>query len=229
MKKSGFPSVIKTIYILFVAVIGFWGIFTAPADNNDSQTLQSELEENKTYLSGMRANTDPPAEETPDADAPLLSDKPSVTVIGDSVVLGASRSLYETIPNCIIDAEESRQVKDALSILETLEKNGELGDTVVIALGINGYFYESTGQEIIDYLGKDRTVYWINLYGQYLESYSATNKVIASLAEHNDNLFLIDWESEGRNHSDWFYTDGVHLNEDGQQGYADFVYDNIKK
>lgn len=229
MKKSIFYSIIKTTYILCITVIGFWGIVTAPAKNNDTETLRHELEQNKTYLSDMQTDNNFSTTEPQKTEKPIQTAQSTVTVIGDSVTLGASRSICETIPNCMVDAEESRQVKDALPLLEVLEEEGKLGDTVIIALGINGYFYESTGQEIIDYLGTDRTIYWINLYGQYLESYSATNKVIAALTEHNDNLFLIDWESEGKKHADWFYTDGVHLNSDGQQGFADFIYSNIQK
>lgn len=150
-----------------------------------------------------------------------------MTIIGDSVVLGASRALSGTIPGCFIDAEESRQVKDTISILKQLEAKGTLGDTVIIGLGVNGYFHEKIGQEIIDYIGSERTIYWINAYGQYFQSSDATNKVISSLVTKNDNVHLIDWPSEGPNHPDWFYSDGIHLNE-GQKGFSNFIYDNIR-
>lgn len=209
----------KIIFLSLITISGAIGIIIAPSRINDSEVLQKELENNKEFLTGKLSETSGDYKDVSDI---------QVTIIGDSVVLGASRALSEIIPECFVDAEESRQARNAINILEKLETQGKLGDTVIIALGINGYFYEETGQEIIDYIGSERTIYWINIYGKYLQSYDATNKVISNLVSQNDNVHLIDWASEAPNHPDWFYSDGIHLNKEGQEGFSKFVYDNIQ-
>lgn len=147
----------------------------------------------------------------------------SISVIGDSVFLGASPSFQELHKDAVIDAKISRQVWQAADVAKKLNKKGKLGDTVIISLGTNSKFNPATGQELLDYLGADRTIYWINAYGKNLEIQSEVNDTISKLAKKNDNVHVIAWDKEGKKHPDWFYQDGVHLNEKGQSGFAEFV------
>ena len=160
-----------------------------------------------------------------DKDKTDLPDKSGedISVIGDSVFLGASPSFKELYKDAVIDAKVSRQVSQGLEIAKELDKNGRLGATVIISLGTNGNFNESTGQELIDYLGTDRTIYWINAYGKKLDIQDDVNRTIKKLADENDNVHVISWAKMAKNHSDWFYQDGIHLNKDGQEGFAKFV------
>lgn len=151
-----------------------------------------------------------------------------ISVIGDSVFLGASPSFKEIYEDAVIDAKVSRQVSKGIDVAKELDKNGQLGSTVIIALGTNGNFNEATGQELIDYLGADRTIYWINAYGKKLDIQDDVNKTIKDLADKNDNVHLISWAKKAKKHSDWFYQDGIHLNNEGQKGYAEFVSEAIE-
>lgn len=216
----------KAAYLL-ITIIGLYGLLTAPGTDSDSgEALKKELDRNQEYLQNQYSAQNTVMENDK---ADTLSDvydkekRENITIIGDSVVLGAALALKEAFPEGYVDAEESRQVKEVLEILRNLEEEGKLGSTVIIALGMNGYFYESTGQEIVDYLGTDRKICWINVYGSYSQSQDATNEVIRNLVEHNENMELIDWNSEGPKHPDWFYRDGIHLNETGQRGFAEFI------
>lgn len=47
--------------------------------------------------------------------------------------------------------------------------------------------------------------------------------MLETLKEKNPGLVLLDWPSEAQQHPEWFYDDGIHLNPDGQQGYAAFL------
>ena len=49
-------------------------------------------------------------------------------------MLGASAELKKINPNIIIDAKVSRQVSQAKDIVKNLEREGKLGDIVVILL-----------------------------------------------------------------------------------------------
>jgi len=60
-----------------------------------------------------------------------------VTVIGDSVCLGARKKLMESIPNCIVDAEGNRQMWQGHRLLMQLQNNGSLREYIVVALGTN--------------------------------------------------------------------------------------------
>ena len=151
------------------------------------------------------------------------TDPATVTCVGDSVMLGALPALQQIMPGCVVDAKESRQVAEVIGILQNLEAQGKLGSVVVIALGTNGPFAQSFGQSVIDYLGPDRQIYWVTAYGATLRWQEESNSVIRAIAEANDNVELIDWAGVGPSHPEWFYSDGIHLQQAGQQGYADFV------
>ena len=148
---------------------------------------------------------------------------PKITCVGDSVMLGAAPELMQAIPDGVIDAKESRQARDGVEILEGLKEENKLGSTVVIELGTNCYFSQATGQEIIDYLGKDTKIYWVTVYGKYLQDQERTNGVIRQLAKDNKNVEVIAWDALGAENPDWFYNDGIHLNGAGRSAYAKMI------
>jgi hypothetical protein len=132
------------------------------------------------------------------------------------------------MPDAVIDAEEGRQVREGLGVMEQLDKEKRLGNVVVIELGINCYFNPSTGQEIIDYLGENRTIYWVKVYGKYLQDQKRINGVIEQLAADNDNVTAIDWDVLAAQHPDWFYDDGIHVNGEGRKGFASMLKDTLQ-
>ena len=214
------------------AAAGVFALLHAPADADDMAQLEAELAHNA-QLSGQTAPTpsadldgmfDDTDEEWPEhTPAPVLTDPASVTCVGDSVMLGALPALQQIMPGCVVDAKESRQVAEVIGILQNLEAQGRLGKVVVIAIGTNGPFAQSFGQSVIDYLGPDRQIYWVTTYGSTLRWQEESNSVIRAIAEANDNVELIDWAGVGPSHPEWFYSDGIHLQQAGQQGYADLV------
>jgi peptidoglycan/LPS O-acetylase OafA/YrhL len=60
-----------------------------------------------------------------------------VTIIGDSVCLGARRNLSVSIANCHVDVEGSRQMYQGYYLMSALQNNDSLREYVVIALGTN--------------------------------------------------------------------------------------------
>ena len=149
----------------------------------------------------------------------------NVTLIGDSVMLGAAENISSAMPGCVVDAKESRQVRAGVEIAQALEQQGNLRSTVVIALGTNGTFSTETGQALIDYLGPDRNIYWVYAYGVSWQQDS--NNTISALATNNANVTIIDWPAYASGHSEYFYNDGIHLNSDGRNAYAQMLVDNV--
>ncbi len=189
-----------------------------------------ESEKEKAAKSDKRKSEDSKKEQASNSDEQLDNSADSlnfITAIGDSVMLGAAPSLKKAMPDSIIDAKESRQVVKAKEIIDNLSSEEKLGRTVIIALGTNGPFSESKGQELIDQLGKDRTIYWITVYGKQLQWQDKSNSTIRKLAEDNENVSIIDWEKAVSTHSEWLYNDGIHLNSKGQAAYTDFIVKSI--
>ena len=151
-----------------------------------------------------------------------------VTLVGDSIMVAAQTELEKAIPNCVVDAKEGRQLVEAMDILRRLQSEGQLYDTVVIGLGSNSPFPLEDGEEVLDYLGPERTVYWVTCYGRYLDWQDETNSVINALAEEYDNLHILDWSAVAPENPGWIRTDdGIHLTPDGTVGYAAFVAEGL--
>lgn len=234
-KKKKIKTCLGITGLIICTIIGGYGIFHAPA--SDQSELEQELLRNEQALE--ETNSTPPAQSTdaspaaqtsvPETQQPDAEEetKQTISVIGDSVFLGASPSFQELHKDAVIDAKISRQVYQAIDVAKKLDKKNKLGNTIIISLGTNGKFNPATGQELLDYLGPDRTIYWINAYGNNLEFQSEVNDTIQKLAKEYSNVHVISWDKEGKKHPDWFYQDGVHLNTKGQEGFAQFVEKKI--
>ena len=210
--------------VLFTAafMLGACTSVTSGKKNTDTDVLEKQLKENEKKLQQQENQAE---EEKP---GKKEADMPSVTTVGDSVMLGASPALKEALPqDAIVDAKESRQVVAAKKIIKHLKKKNKLGHIVVLALGTNGPFKESLGQELIDSIGEDRRIYWVNVYGPTIQWEDDSNKAIKSVAESNDNVTLINWNSYAKDHEDWFYQDGIHLKPSGQPEYAKMILSAI--
>ncbi|MBO4863545.1 MAG: hypothetical protein J5517_04225 [Eubacterium sp.] len=151
-----------------------------------------------------------------------------VSMIGDSLMVGATSNLKALLPNANIDGKVGRQQSAGYDIVSAMKKNGTLGDTVVIELGTNGTFTENAGQKLIDNIGSDKKIYWVNTYGPKLSWYADVNSVIAKLCKNNSNVTLIDWCSKSSSNAKLFSGDGIHLTSAGYQTYAQMIYDAIK-
>ena len=190
---------------------------TPPESAEEEAQAQAEGAEEEVQAETESAEEES-QEQTESVEEPL-----SVTMVGDSVMLGASPAILGMMPDCVIDAKVSRQVIQAHDVLDSLEKQGSLRQTVVIGLGTNGPFSVATGQEIINRLGSGRTVYWVTAYGRDLRWQEESNATIRKLAEDNENVHIIDWAQAASGHAEWFVADGIHLSAQGRAAYAGVV------
>lgn len=233
----------SSLYIALVAygiacVIGIYAVATAPSVNReDKEELRADMESSRQALKNQETeNTDTQEmKKSDETDVEESEPEPTgaqisldgIVAIGDSVMLGAAPALQETIEGCYVDAAESRQTRVALDIIDSLAAQGSLGDTVIIGLGTNGSISAEIGQEIVDKIGKDRKILWINVYGETLQWMDEANDIIYQIAGANDNVYVLDWAGIAAEHREWLYNDGIHLRPEGQVGYAQFVLDSI--
>lgn len=144
-----------------------------------------------------------------------------ISAVGDSVMVGASWNIKNIFPNSYIDAKVSRSMWKAVDVIEELKQKNVLGNPVILHLGTNGECSKSCKDQIMNLL-KDKKVFWINT-----TNLSYVNKNIQSLASEYDNLEIIDWYNYSKDHKEYFYVDGIHLNPKGRKAYALMIYDAI--
>lgn len=147
----------------------------------------------------------------------------SVVGIGDSVMLGAVNDLQNLFNNGYFDGKVSRQIKQAIPIIEELKEQDKLGSVVVIALGSNGNCATKYKEELINTIG-NREIFWVNVTNNDKVN---INDSLWALANQYSNLHIIDWESASKDHWEYFYNKGIHLNVTGRKAYAKVVFDAI--
>ncbi len=226
---ASYRNVIVTMLVAAMLLSGGQSLYIHIVHpKNDSVILEEQIEKNKQLLAEQNAakdtgeNTEDSASGE-DSTASTPAEDMSITAVGDSVMLGAADQLQNTIPNIYIDAEVGRQVQNTNDVLDTLDTNGVLGHTVILHLGTNGIFNQTTGQAVIDRLGSDRNIYWVNAYGQGITWANDVNATIMALCDANDNVTYVDWAAQAMAHPEWFYSDGIHLNPDGAAAYCDLI------
>jgi hypothetical protein len=143
-----------------------------------------------------------------------LKSKPLITVLGDSVLLGASDHLAKKIEGLEIDAAIGRQGKDGLNRLHELKNRNELAYIVVIHLGTNGYLYENQVREVMALLSDVRQVVFINVKAPRRWEKS-NNELLKKLSGEFPNVKLIDWRAIGHSHKEYFGKDHIHLTKKG--------------
>jgi len=146
----------------------------------------------------------------------------SVTAIGDSVLLGTASQLQRAIPGIGIDAAVNRQASAAIEILKAQRAAGQLGSVVIIHLGNNGTFSAKQFDEIMQILGEDRRVIFVNVKVPRVWE-SPNNTVLTNGVKQYPNARLVDWRGASLHHPEYFWEDGIHLRPEGAQVYANLI------
>lgn len=163
---------------------------------------------------------------TPDQPAGIMPSDLNVTLIGDSIGINTATYLKKYYPNLYADVKVSRQFYEAKGIIQQLIQNNKLGPTVVIELGTNGPFTESQMRAVIDLIGSDRKIVFVNT--QEPRSWcDGVNSMLSKISAEYSNTIIADWHSASANNSKYFYKDGVHPTTTGIQILANIIADAI--
>ncbi len=141
-----------------------------------------------------------------------------VTLVGDSVLLGASPYLLRRLPAASVEAKVGRQGSDGLKIVQNLRSETQLGDATVIHLGTNGYLAENQFKALLQNLADRKTVVVVNVYGARRWT-GPNNELIGRVSKNFDNVRLVDWHAIGQANPDYFVQDGIHLSGSGIHAY----------
>lgn len=166
---------------------------------------------------------EPTATPTPEPTPVVL---PTVTAIGDSVMIGAASAMQETIPNLSIDAAIGMTPASAIEILRAHRDAGTLGDVIILHIGNNGLFTESEFDQVMEVIGDSRTLMVVNL--KVPRPWEGPNNgVLADGAARYENAMLLDWHGLSKDHPEFFWNDGIHLRPDGAAHYTQLLMSHL--
>lgn len=162
------------------------------------------------------------------------ADGSQVTIIGDSITVGATSQLEQKLPGVDIHAQESKQFYNGtasnpggIEILRDLVNSGSLRNTLVYALGTNGNFTLDQAQEVVDLAGLSRKVIFVTNWTE-TRDYTANNNVIAKVKNDNRNVLIANWASAVESQaSTYLGTDGIHPNEEGKELFAQIIANTV--
>ena len=160
---------------------------------------------------------------TPTSD-PALTAK--ITMIGDSIAIDVAPMLSAHYPNIVVDGSVSRSFAVASTILSDHIAKGTLGDIVILELGTNGAFLPPAMRDVINLIGPDRLILFVNV--NVPRSWTPTvNNTIATVAPEYPNVRVVDWYSASLGHPEYFWKDAVHPNEDGSKVLTALIVEAI--
>lgn len=252
--KRVYAAIPLLIFVL-AAVGSFMPSSVAASGSKDGEQLESVIKNNQKKASSVNQKADKKtsksssgnasasesstssSESNNDGNSPIALTESEqkkaqglqITCVGDSVMADASAKMQDIFPNMYVDAKVGRQVSEIVPILQSLNSSGKLAQTVLISEGTNGPYDENTMEEIMQILGKQRKVYWINVFVPTRRWQDQVNQELKDDAKKYDNLTVIDWYSYCKDHPEWFYGDHVHPNPDGLNYFGPFIAHEILK
>ncbi len=152
-------------------------------------------------------------------DAPTC---PTVTAIGDSVLLDTVPYLKRAVPGVVIDGRVGRQLYQGAAVVARLRAKRRLGACTVIELGTNGPFTTSQLRGLLRELrGKQRIVLVNTRVPRPWEP--LVNRALARAAATFPRTVLVHWHAASAHHPAYFRPDGVHLNPAGARRLAALI------
>ena len=145
-----------------------------------------------------------------------------LTVVGDSVALGARSALERGIDGAAVYATVGWQAADILKILERIRAAGDLQPKVLIHLGTNGYVTERQLRAMLEML-RDRERVLVMNSRVPRRWMAANNRLLATVVPAYPNAVLIDWHSLSDGRPEFFVKDGVHLTGSGMRAFVGAV------
>lgn len=216
------------ICTLFVSSIAVLGLLKPSKAKENSQLDKVETAQTQPAKHPV-AVWENPTQETPqnqeeskEVNSTQSKNSLTVTAIGDSVMIDIAPYLKNAFPDIRIDAQIGRQLSKAISLVEQLKNEGNLGNYVIIGLGTNGAFTTEQLVSLIKLIGNESKIIFINTRVPRPWE-SIVNERLKVTASEYPNVTLVDWYAASAGKKDYFAPDGVHLTKVGAEAYAALV------
>ncbi len=142
-----------------------------------------------------------------------------VLALGDSVMLGASRTLTRVIDGLQVDAEVGRQARDIVARVKELKADDLLPPRVIVHMGTNGYVTEQQLRAVLDALADRDEVILVNAFAPR-RWVVVNNEMFRQVAATHANVTVLDWFALSADHPEYFVSDHVHLSTAGLKVFA---------
>jgi peptidoglycan/LPS O-acetylase OafA/YrhL len=153
--------------------------------------------------------------------------KRPVTVVGDSVVVGARKAFEDTFARVTVDGAIGRQPVDIANRVRERIKFGRIGDVLVIQTGTNG---PPDPQGFPDFLRSlsDLDLVVVTSVRSEVPWMDRSNVVIEKAVAESNNAVLADWARTTVGNSQYLYPDGTHLTPRGQMAYVRLIKQEMR-
>jgi len=147
----------------------------------------------------------------------------AVTIIGESVTLGAARAIQDHWgPHVQIDAVEGRQFHDGVAVLEALAAAGRLTPVVILHLGNNGVAQPEWWDRAVAAVGPERRLVVVSVRVPKRWEGQVNGEVLRVVGQH-PNAVLADWNTVSSSEPGLLIADGVHPTPRGIEVYRDLL------
>jgi lysophospholipase L1-like esterase len=215
-------SIALGIALLTVGLVNGRPAPIPPGLDTQAASAQSTV----TTLPAPTTTTAKPGVAPPAPTAPANPAIARITLIGDSVMVGAATAIEQALGPVRIDAALNRQFGTAIELLTSFKNAGQLSDTVVVHMGTNGVITQDQMNAMMEVLKDRKRVVFLNLKVPRRWE-QGDNDVLASTVARFPNAVLIDWHTIGGSHPEYFYEDGIHLRPDGARAYAELIRQQV--
>ncbi|QWG43729.1 acetyltransferase [Bacillus mycoides] len=221
---SGKLALICAVCISSIATFGL-----TTASKEKVEAVQEEQAKHPVAVWEKPADEPPQNKEEQKEENPAQPKDPlTVTAVGDSIMIDIAPYLKSAFPNIRIDAKIGRQMSQAISAVEQLKNEGNLGSHVIIGLGTNGAFTKEQLASLIEVIGNERKIILINTRVPRPWE-SLVNEKLKEAAASYKNVVLVDWYSASAGNKAYFEPDGVHLTKTGAEAYAALVAKEVNQ
>lgn len=234
-KRKIREHIVTTSSFIFVLLLFLTGFVVAGSGKADSsKQIEQQLQANKKLIADKNQGKKAPLKKNENEHAESFTAAElekaknlSISGIGDSLLLNVAPNLLAVFPKIQLDGEVGRQLYNSEAVFKKFINEKKMGENVLIILGTNGAFTHTQIEEIIQTIGVERTIFFVNTHVP--ESWqNQVNQTLVTAGKEHDNVHIIDWKKKAKNHQeDWFYEDGVHMNEEGAKIFTTFVAKQI--
>lgn len=149
-----------------------------------------------------------------------------IFALGDSVLGMAEDVLQYWLPNCVIDAEISRQIWQGPDILEAyLDMNANC-QAIIIGLGTNGDFKENLLEQYKLLAAGRPLIFVTTVMPDNWEQ--SVNAKLRRFAKSQASVYIADWYKLAKEQAEWFYADGTHPKPEGVDQLVPLIIERIE-
>ncbi|MCB0915889.1 MAG: acyltransferase [Actinobacteria bacterium] len=161
-------------------------------------------------------------EPTPTVAPEPITPATPMTVVGDSLAVGAAESLTALMPATTVDAAVSRQPEEVLARISERQAAGLLDPVVVIQTGTNGRVDPDQLSALLASLSDRQRVVLVTSAGPHSWQ-PQSNEVMQQVAAGHPNVRVADFAAAAAGHPEYFIEDGVHLTPTGLDVYTALI------